>query len=208
MLFRSTALHDKFYTHVANRAGVETLTAIENADGAIKAYYKVNVNYAGTYGAYLSSGSSANIVNRIASNAVVVDLRAANVNGIDGSGRAFVGQSVTGEINTVEKLIAASTDYRFTVDAAGTAGGVTIVYIKSATQRALSNAVTFEVKNADGTTAAGNAADYYEVIARATSTDGVAQNDNLYFSLKSPKADGATVKVAPDRKSTRLNSSH
>ena len=201
----STALHDKFYTHVANRAGVETLTAIENADGAIKAYYKVNVNYAGTYGAYLSSGSSANIVNRIASNAVVVDLRAANVNGIDGSGRAFVGQSVTGEINTVEKLIAASTDYRFTVDAAGTAGGVTIVYIKSATQRALSNAVTFEVKNADGTTAAGNAADYYEVIARATSTDGVAQNDNLYFSLKSPKADGATVKVAPTTGATAEN---
>ena len=201
----STAVADKFYTHVANRAGVETLTAIENADGAIKAYYKVNVNYAGTYGAYLSSGSSANIVNRIASNAVVVDLRAANVNGIDGSGRAYVGQSVTGEINTVEKLIAASANYRFTVDAAGTAGGVTIVYIKSATQRALSNAVTFEVKNADGTTAAGNAADYYEVIARATSVDGVAQNDNLYFALKSPKTDGATVKVAPKNGPTAEN---
>ena len=201
----STALHDKFYTHVANRAGVETLTAIENADGAIKAYYKVNVNYAGTYGAYLSSGSSANIVNRIASNAVVVDLRAANVNGIDGSGRAYVGQSVTGEINTVEKLIAASANYRFTVDAAGTAGGVTIVYIKSATQRALSNAVTFKVLNADGTpVAAGTAGDYYEVIARATTTDGVAQNDNLYFSLK-PAAAGATVKVAPKNGATAAN---
>ena len=198
----STALHDKFYTHVANRAGVETLTAIENADGAIKAYYKVNLNYAGTYGAYLSSGSSANIVNRIASNAVVVDLRAANVNGIDGSGRAYVGQSVTGEINTVEKLIAASANYRFTVDAAGTAGGVTIVYIKSATQRALSNAVTFKVLNADGSDAA--TADYYEVIARATSTDGVAQNDNLYFSLK-PAAAGATVKVAPKNGATAEN---
>ena len=195
----TTAVADKFYTHVANRAGVETLTAIADDTGAIKAYYGKEVNFAGTYGAYLT-GAAGTIVNRIASNAVVVDLREANVNGFDGSNNAYVGQSVTGEINTVEKLINASANYSFTVDAAGTAGGVTIVYIKSATQRALSNEVTFKVLNADGSTAATG--DYYEVIARATTTDGVAQNDNLYFSLKSPKADGATVKVAPTADTT------
>ena len=187
----TTAVADKFYTHVADRAGVETLTAIDNANGAIKAYYGTNVNYAGTYGAYLTNNSGAGIVNRIASNAVVVDLRENVANGVDSTGKFFVGQSVTGEINTVEKLIAASANYLFTVDAAGTAGGVTIVYIKSATGRALNYNVTFEAKKADGT--AATATDYYTLIG-STSTSGAAMNDTVYFQIPAAKvAEVATV---------------
>ena len=197
----TTALHDKFYTHVANRAGVETLTAIGDDTGAIKAYYGKEVNFAGTYGAYLT-GAAGTIVNRIASNAVVVDLRAETVNGLDASGHSYVGYGLTGgKIDSVDKLIGASGDFEFTVDAAGTAGGVTIVYIKSAIQRALSNTVTFKVLNADGSDAA--VAHYYEVIALDTTANdnGVARNDNLYFRLKDAAA-GATVKVAPTADTT------
>ena len=198
----TTAVADKFYTHVANRAGVETLTAIADDTGAIKAYYGKEVNFAGTYGAYLT-GAAGTIVNRIASNAVVVDLREATVNGVDGTGKYFVGQSVTGEINTVEKLIAASANYLFTVDAAGTAGGVTIVYIKSATNRDLNYNVTFKVFKADGTTAVTPATDYYTLIG-STATSGAAMNDTVYFSLKDAAA-GATVKVAPTTGATAEN---
>jgi hypothetical protein len=177
------ASNDMFYTHVADRAGVETLTAVSGATGAIKAYYGKEVNFAGTYGAYLTSGSSSDIVNRIASNAKVVDLREAVVNGYDTSSKAYVGTSVTGTIDTVEKLINASANYSFKVDAAGTSGGVTVVYIKSATQRELSHGVTFEVKKADGMDAA-NPSQYYTVLGRATGANsGAAVNDTVYFTL-------------------------
>ena len=181
---------DMFYTHVANRAGVETLTAVSGATGAIKAYYKAVVNYAGTYGAYLTN-ENGTIVNRIASNAKVVDLREAVVNGFDGSGNAFVGTSATkGAIDTVEKLINASANYSFKVDAAGTSGGVTVVYIKSATQRELSHGVTFTVLDAAGNAASG---DYYTVLGRATGANGgAAVNDTVYFTL-TDAAKGATV---------------
>ena len=182
---------DKFYTHVADRAGVETLTAVSDATGAIKAYYGSNVNYAGTYGAYLTSGSSNDIVNRIASNAKVVDLREAVVNGYDTNSKAYVGTSVTGTIDTVEKLINASANYSFKVDAAGTSGGVTVVYIKSATQRELSHGVTFKVFKADGTTELTPAANYYTLIG-STSNSGAAVNDTVYFTL-TDAAKGATV---------------
>ena len=186
------ASNDMFYTHVADRAGVETLTAVSGATGAIKAYYGTNVNYAGTYGAYLTSGSSSDIVNRIASNAKVVDLREAVVNGYDTNSKAYVGTSVTGTIDTVEKLINASANYSFKVDAAGTSGGVTVVYIKSATQRELSHGVTFEVKKADGMDAA-NPSQYYTVLGRATGANGgAAVNDTVYFTL-TDAAKGATV---------------
>ena len=186
------ASNDMFYTHVADRAGVETLTAVSGATGAIKAYYGTNVNYAGTYGAYLTSGSSSDIVNRIASNAKVVDLREAVVNGYDTNSKAYVGTSVTGTIDTVEKLINASANYSFKVDAAGTSGGVTVVYIKSATQRELSHGVTFEVKKADGTDAT-TPSQYYTVLGRATGANGgAAVNDTVYFTL-TDAAKGATV---------------
>ena len=184
------ASDDMFYTHVADRAGVETLTAVSGATGAIKAYYKTTVNYAGTYGAYLTSESSNAIVNRIASNAKVVDLREAVVNGYDTNSKAYVGTSVTGTIDTVEKLINASANYSFKVDAAGTSGGVTIVYIKSATQRELSHGVTFTVLDAAGNAASG---DYYTVLGRATGANsGAAVNDTVYFTL-TDAAKGATV---------------
>ena len=185
------ATDDKFYTHVADRAGVETLSPIVGASGAIKAYDKAVVNYAGTYGAYLTNEGGA-IVNSIASNAVVVDLREAVVNGYDAASKAYVGTSVTGTIDTVEKLINASANYSFTVDAAGTAGGVTIVYIKSATQRELSHGVTFEVKKADGMDAT-TPSQYYTVLGRATGANGgAAVNDTVYFTL-TDAAKGATV---------------
>ena len=185
------ASNDMFYTHVADRAGVEALTAVSGATGAIKAYYGTNVNYAGTYGAYLTSGSSSDIVNRIASNAKVVDLREAVVNGYDSTNsKAYVGTSVTGTIDTVEKLINASANYSFKVDAAGTSGGVTVVYIKSATQRELSHGVTFTVLDAAGNAASG---DYYTVLGRATGANGgAAVNDTVYFTL-TDAAKGATV---------------
>ena len=180
-----------FYTHVADRAGVETLTAVSGDTGAIKAYYSKEVNFAGTYGAYLTSGSSNDIVNRIASNAKVVDLREAVVNGYDSTNsKAYVGTSVTGTIDTVEKLINASANYSFKVDAAGTSGGVTVVYIKSATQRELSHGVTFTVLDAAGNAASG---DYYTVLGRATGANGgAAVNDTVYFTL-TDAAKGATV---------------
>ena len=184
------ASNDMFYTHVADRAGVETLTAITGDLGAIKAYYSKEVNFAGTYGAYLTSGSSNDIVNRIASNAKVVDLREAVVNGYDTNSKAYVGTSVTGTIDTVEKLINASANYSFKVDAAGTSGGVTVVYIKSATQRELSHGVTFTVLDAAGNAASG---DYYTVLGRATGANGgAAVNDTVYFTL-TDAAKGATV---------------
>ena len=185
------ASNDMFYTHVADRAGVETLTAVSGDTGAIKAYYSKEVNFAGTYGAYLTSGSSNDIVNRIASNAKVVDLREAVVNGYDSTNsKAYVGTSVTGTIDTVEKLINASANYSFKVDAAGTSGGVTIVYIKSATQRELSHGVTFTVLDAAGNAASG---DYYTVLGRATGANGgAAVNDTVYFTL-TDAAKGATV---------------
>ena len=186
------ASNDMFYTHVADRAGVETLTAVSGDTGAIKAYYSKEVNFAGTYGAYLTSGSSNDIVNRIASNAKVVDLREAVVNGYDTTSKAYVGTSVTGTIDTVEKLINASANYSFKVDAAGTSGGVTVVYIKSATQRELSHGVTFEVKKADGTDAT-TPSQYYTVLGRATGANGgAAVNDTVYFTL-TDAAKGATV---------------
>ena len=186
------ASNDMFYTHVADRAGVETLTAVSGDTGAIKAYYSKEVNFAGTYGAYLTSGSSNDIVNRIASNAKVVDLREAVVNGYDTNSKAYVGTSVTGTIDTVEKLINASANYSFKVDAAGTSGGVTVVYIKSATQRELSHGVTFEVKKADGTDAT-TPSQYYTVLGRATGANGgAAVNDTVYFTL-TDAAKGATV---------------
>ena len=185
------ASNDMFYTHVADRAGVETLTAVSGDTGAIKAYYGTNVNYAGTYGAYLTN-ENGTIVNRIASNAKVVDLREAVVNGYGTNSKAYVGTSVTGTIDTVEKLINASANYSFEVDAAGTSGGVTIVYIKSATQRELSHGVTFEVKKADGMDAA-NPSQYYTVLGRATGANGgAAVNDTVYFTL-TDAAKGATV---------------
>ena len=185
------ASNDMFYTHVADRAGVETLTAVSGDTGAIKAYYSKEVNFAGTYGAYLTSGSSNDIVNRIASNAKVVDLREAVVNGYDSTNsKAYVGTSVTGTIDTVEKLINASANYSFKVDAAGTSGGVTVVYIKSATQRELSHGVTFTVLDAAGNAASG---DYYTVLGRATGANGgAAVNDTVYFTL-TDAAKGATV---------------
>ena len=185
------ASNDMFYTHVADRAGVEALTAVSGATGAIKAYYSKEVNFAGTYGAYLTSGSSSDIVNRIASNAKVVDLREAVVNGYDSTNsKAYVGTSVTGTIDTVEKLINASANYSFKVDAAGTSGGVTVVYIKSATQRELSHGVTFTVLDAAGNVASG---DYYTVLGRATGANGgAAVNDTVYFTL-TDAAKGATV---------------
>ena len=186
------ASNDMFYTHVADRAGVEALTAVSGDTGAIKAYYSKEVNFAGTYGAYLTSGSSNDIVNRIASNAKVVDLREAVVNGYDTNSKAYVGTSVTGTIDTVEKLINASANYSFKVDAAGTSGGVTVVYIKSATQRELSHGVTFEVKKADGTDAT-TPSQYYTVLGRATGANGgAAVNDTVYFTL-TDAAKGATV---------------
>ena len=186
------ASNDMFYTHVADRAGVETLTAVSGDTGAIKAYYSKEVNFAGTYGAYLTSGSSNDIVNRIASNAKVVDLREAVVNGYDSTNsKAYVGTSVTGTIDTVEKLINASANYSFKVDAAGTSGGVTVVYIKSATQRELSHGVTFKVFKADGTTELTPAANYYTLIG-STSNSGAAVNDTVYFTL-TDAAKGATV---------------
>ncbi len=184
------ASNDMFYTHVADRAGVEALTAVSGDTGAIKAYYSKEVNFAGTYGAYLTSGSSNDIVNRIASNAKVVDLREAVVNGYDTNSKAYVGTSVTGTIDTVEKLINASANYSFKVDAAGTSGGVTVVYIKSATQRELSHGVTFTVLDAAGNAASG---DYYTVLGRATGANsGAAVNDTVYFTL-TDAAKGATV---------------
>ena len=184
------ASNDMFYTHVADRAGVETLTAVSGDTGAIKAYYGMTVNAYGTYGAYLTSGSSNDIVNRIASNAKVVDLREAVVNGYDTNSKAYVGTSVTGTIDTVEKLINASANYSFKVDAAGTSGGVTVVYIKSATQRELSHGVTFTVLDAAGNAASG---DYYTVLGRATGANGgAAVNDTVYFTL-TDAAKGATV---------------
>ena len=189
----TTAVADKFYTHVADRTGVEALTAINNADGAIKAYYKAVVNYAGTYGLYLTNAAGT-IVNRVAEKAVVVDLRDAVVNGVDAAGKTLVGTAGTkGAIDSVEKLIAAAGDFEFTVDAAGTAGGVTIVYIKSATNRALNYNVTFEAKKADGT--AATATDYYTLIG-STSTSGAAMNDTVYFQIPAAKVDKVATVVA------------
>lgn len=112
------------------------------------------------------------------------------MNGYDTNSKAYVGTSVTGTIDTVEKLINASANYSFKVDAAGTSGGVTVVYIKSATQRELSHGVTFTVLDAAGNAASG---DYYTVLGRATGANsGAAVNDTVYFTL-TDAAKGATV---------------
>lgn len=174
-----------FYTHTANAAGIETLTRIADDSGVIKAYYGVTIDNKGTSNMYVTRGNQ--IINRVASDAVVVDLRA----GVN-SGAYLPGQNLLVEVKTVADLVAQSAEYTFTVDAAGTAGGVTIVYVLSSQIRdtAAQFNVNVSVIEADGNTAT-TPTNFYEVVEGSLQ---VPYNGLVSLSLKDA-AKGAAVTV-------------
>ena len=183
-----------FYTHSTNAAGVTDLDALyqgANANRAIQVYYDAAISFAGTSGLYITN-TAGTVVNRIAENAVIVDLRDNQVASGDAA-NGFVGTSQLAEITDVATLISRAAEYAFTVDAAGTANGVTIVYIKSAQIRDLTRTVTINVVR-DGA-AVANPTDYYTLLTGiAQSGDAVGYNGVVDFQL-TPAAAGATVTV-------------
>ena len=183
-----------FYTHSTNAAGVTDLDALyqgANANRAIQVYYDAAISFAGTSGLYITN-TAGTVVNRIAENAVIVDLRDNQVASGDAA-NGFVGTSQLAEITDVATLISRAAEYAFTVDAAGTANGVTIVYIKSAQIRDLTRTVTINVVR-DGA-AVANPTDYYTLLTGiAQSGDAVGYNGVVDFQLTAAAA-GATVTV-------------
>ena len=155
----------EFYTHAVDANGVVTLTEVPqttaaNINNPIHAYYNAHIRAAGTSGLYITNNNGA-LANRIAENAVVMDLRPNQVSQGDAR-NGFVGTSQLAEITDINTLITKAAEYDFVVDTAGTAAGMTIVYIKSAQIRALSYPVVFEVKQ-DGV-AVGNPTNFYNIL--------------------------------------------
>ena len=129
---------------------ITKLAGSTNVTNPIHAYYNAHIRAAGTSGLYITENVNGTLANRISENAVIVDLRPNQVSQGDAQ-NGFVGTSQLAEITDINTLITKAAEYDFTVDAAGTANGMTIVYIKSAQIRALSYEVDFVVER-DGET--------------------------------------------------------
>ena len=176
-----------FFTHTANAAGIETLTKVDeaqNATNAIKAYYGAKTVAAGSYDLYITDTKGN--YNKVASDAVVVDLRP----GVSG-GNYTAGQGLLIEVKTVADLILQSGEYEFTVDAAGTAGGINIIYVTSS--KILDKYAQFNVnfKATKNGVEQKPATDYYTVVE---GSEKLPYGGHIYFTLKGAAA-GATVLI-------------
>ena len=176
-----------FFTHTANAAGIETLTKVDeaqNATNAIKAYYRAKTVAAGSYDLYITDTKGN--YNKVASDAVVVDLRP----GVSG-GNYTAGQGLLIEVKTVADLILQSGEYEFTVDAAGTAGGINIIYVTSS--KILDKYAQFNVnfKATKNGVEQKPATDYYTVVE---GSEKLPYGGHIYFTLKGA-AKGAIVMI-------------
>ena len=160
-----------------------------NTTAPILAYYGSHIRAAGTSGLYVTDDNN-QVVNRIAENAVIVDLRPNQVATGDAA-NGFVGTKELAAISDVNTLITKAAEYDFTVDAAGTASGMTIVYIKSAQIRDLSYRVTFAVMQ-DGA-AVATPAGYYTILTGIGQSGQVAPYQGTVDFRLTAAAAGATV---------------
>ena len=184
--------YDGFYTHTTNAAGVTTLTAVApaawNPTAPILAYYGSSIRAAGTSGLYVTDDNN-QVVNRIAENAVIVDLRPNQVATGDAA-NGFVGTKELAAISDVNTLITKAAEYDFTVDAAGTASGMTIVYIKSAQIRDLSYRVNFVLTPAE---AVQGGKTYYDILTGIGQSGQVAPYQGTVDFQLTADAAGAIV---------------
>ena len=182
----------QFYTHAVNAAGVTTLTPVpaagNNTTAPILAYYGNHIRAAGTSGLYITNNNGV-IANRIAENAVIVDLRPNQVATGDAA-NGFVGTKELAAISDVNTLITKAAEYDFTVDAAGTASGMTIVYIKSAQIRDLSYMVNFVLTPAEAVQAGKT---YYNILTGIGQSGQVAPYQGTVDFQLTADAAGAIV---------------
>ena len=154
------------------------------------AYYGSHIRAAGTSGLYVTDNSNNNqLVNRIAENAVIVDLRPNQVATGDAA-NGFVGTKELAAISDVNTLITKAAEYDFTVDAAGTASGMTIVYIKSAQIRDLSYRVNFVLTPAE---AVQGGKTYYDILTGIDHSGQVAPYQGTVDFQLTDDAAGAIV---------------
>ena len=175
-----------FFTHTANAAGIETLTKVDeaqNATSAIKAYYGAKTVATGSYDLYITDTKGN--YNKVASDAVVVDLRP----GVSG-GNYTAGQGLLIEVKTVADLILQSGEYEFTVDAAGTAGGINIIYVTSS--KILDKFAQFNVnfKVTLNGVEQKPATDYYTVVE---GSEKLPIYGHIYFTLKDAAKDAIVM---------------
>ena len=126
---------NKFYFHntvsSAYNNPVEALVEVSTvANSGVTAWYNAKTVAAGSWDLYLNDNTS---TVKVSNDAVVVDLRPAEVATADFA-NGFVGTNRLAKISTFADLVKTASMYEFTVDAAGTSSGATIVYIKSAKQ--------------------------------------------------------------------------
>ena len=198
-----------FYTHnaVTNAYGqtVETLTKVPYDTGlnGIKAYKNARTAAVGSYGLYIVDDSSEPV--KVSNDAVVVDLRTASYPGSTGT----VGTGEIKAISTYADLVAASAEYSFKVDAAGTSDNVTIVYIKSATIRD-KNAqvnVSFTVKDSAGNVVTAPTADQGYTVRGGINNESGTQKAGIYeYIYFTVGKDVASVTVNNGTVSAKLTS--
>ena len=110
---------------------VEALTEVSTVtNSGVTAWYSAKTIASGSWDLYLNDNTS---TVKVSNDAVVVDLRPAEVATADFT-NGFVGTNRLAKISTFADLVKTASMYEFTVDAAGTSSGATIVYIKSAKQ--------------------------------------------------------------------------
>ena len=132
----STLTANKFYFHntVSSTYNntVEALTALALGDNnGVYAWYDAQTAAVGSWDLYLRTSGTQPV--KVSNDATVVDLRPAEVATADFA-NGFVGTNRLPAISTFADLVKIASHYNIKVDAAGTASGATVVYIKSVQQ--------------------------------------------------------------------------
>ena len=127
---------NKFYFHNTvsstynNTVEALTVLAAGNNNG-VYAWYDAQTAAVGSWDLYLRTSGTQPV--KVSNDATVVDLRPAEVATADYA-NGFVGTNRLPAISTFADLVKIASHYNIKVDAAGTASGATVVYIKSVQQ--------------------------------------------------------------------------
>ena len=181
----STLTANKFYFHnkvesVYNNP-VEALTEVSTViNSGVSAWYNATTVATGSWDLYLRDNTNSV---KVSNDAVVVDLRPEYVS-TAAYADGYVGTKDLAAISTFADLVKTAAMYNFTVDAAGTTSGATVVYIKSAKQ--INTNAQYTVYWSD--------ASVCEVVSGYNGTSGtkVPYNGTVKFYLKGAAASSVT----------------
>ena len=181
----STLTANKFYFHnkvesVYNNP-VEALTEVSTViNSGVSAWYNATTLATGSWDLYLRDNTNSV---KVSNDAVVVDLRPEYVS-TAAYADGYVGTKDLAAISTFADLVKTAAMYNFTVDAAGTTSGATVVYIKSAKQ--INTNAQYTVDWSD--------ASVCEVVSGYNGTSGtkVPYNGTVKFYLKGAAASSVT----------------